>query len=90
MFRPLGFLFVAKVASERFLTPGTIARVGDGGEGGDGFVFAGIFEELRMRRVGMWLAMMFSLSSSSLVYKSGKQQKKIQLTKVKAPCPPIL
>lgn len=46
MLHPLGLVFVAEVASERFLAPGAIARVGDGREGGDGFVFAGVFEEL--------------------------------------------
>ena len=43
MLRPLGLVFLAKVAPECFLAPGAIARVGDGGEGGDGFVFAGVF-----------------------------------------------
>ena len=40
---PLGLLFLAKVAAERFLTPWTIARVGDRREGGHGFVFARVF-----------------------------------------------
>lgn len=45
--RPLGLVFLAEVASERFLAPGAIARVGDWREGGHGSVFAGVLEELR-------------------------------------------
>ena len=44
--RPLDLVVLAEIASERFLTPGAGARVGDGRKGGDGLVFAGIFEEL--------------------------------------------
>lgn len=47
MVRPLGLVFLAEVASERFLAPGAIARVGDWREGGHGSVFAGVLEELR-------------------------------------------
>ena len=46
MLCPLGLVVLAKVAPECFLAPGAIARVGDGGKGGDGFVFARVLEEL--------------------------------------------
>lgn len=45
MSRP-NLLVGAKVAGEGFLTPWTLRGIGDGGEGGDGFVFVRVFEEL--------------------------------------------
>jgi len=41
---PLGL--VVQVPGEGFLAPGAFAGVGDGGVGGDGFVFPGVLEEL--------------------------------------------
>lgn len=43
---PLLLLVFAKVALERLLAPGAVDRVGDWGECRDGFVFAGVAEEL--------------------------------------------
>lgn len=41
---PLGL--VAQIPGKGFLAPGAFAGVGDGGEGGHGFVFAWVLEEL--------------------------------------------
>lgn len=46
MFRPFGLILIAEIASEGLLAPVAVAGVGDGGEGGDGFVFVGVLEEL--------------------------------------------
>ena len=43
---PLLLLVFAKVALERLLAPGAVDRVSDWGECRDGFVFAGVAEEL--------------------------------------------
>lgn len=46
VFLPLLLLILAKVPLESFLAPWTIDRVGDGREGGHGFVHARVLEEL--------------------------------------------
>lgn len=46
MLLPLGLLVVAKVPVERLLAPRAVNRVRDGSERGDGFVFAGVAQEL--------------------------------------------
>lgn len=46
MFRPLGLVLVAEIAAKGLLAPVALAGVGDRGEGGDGFVFVRVFEEL--------------------------------------------
>ncbi len=47
---PLCLFLVAEIAPEGLLAPGTIARVGDGREGGHGLVFARVLEELSKMR----------------------------------------
>ena len=44
--RPLRLVVLAEVASERFLAPLALARVGDGRIRGDGLVFSGVLQEL--------------------------------------------
>lgn len=46
MLLPLGLLVVAKVPVERLLAPRAVNRVRDGSERGDGFIFAGVAQEL--------------------------------------------
>lgn len=46
MLFPLFLLILAEIALERFLAPGGVDRVGDGGECAAGFVFAWVSEEL--------------------------------------------
>lgn len=46
MIGPFLLVLGAEVACEGLLAPGAIGGIGDGRECGDGFVFAGIFEEL--------------------------------------------
>ncbi len=42
MFRPLGLIVFAEIAAKGLFAPVAVAGVGDGGEGGDGFVYSGI------------------------------------------------
>lgn len=46
MLRPFRFILVAEIAAEGLFAPVAVARVGDGSEGGNGFVFVGVFKEL--------------------------------------------
>ena len=46
MFLPRFRVFLSKVALERLLAPGAVDWIGYGREGGHGFVFSGIAEEL--------------------------------------------
>jgi hypothetical protein len=71
---PLGL--VVQVPGESLLAPGAFAGVGDGGVGGDGFVFPGVLEELQFHIV---------ISPTPFL-----QDSWAALTKVKAPCPPML
>lgn len=75
MLGPLGLFVLAKVASEGLLAPLAVARVGDWREGGNGLVFAGVLEEL------------WGIVGSGMHDLSPKEG---MLTKVKAPCPPML
>jgi hypothetical protein len=55
MLRPFRFLVFAEVAGERLLAPGTVDGVRDGRKGRDGFVFAGVTEELSARHLSALL-----------------------------------
>jgi len=46
MLLPLLLILLAEVAFERLLAPRAVDRVCDGCDGGNGFVFTGVFEEL--------------------------------------------
>ncbi len=46
MFRPLGLVVLAEVATERFPSPVAVDGVGDGREGRHGLVFARVLQEL--------------------------------------------
>lgn len=46
MFRPLGLVLLAEIAAKGLFAPVALTGVGDRGEGGDGFVFVRVFEEL--------------------------------------------
>ena len=46
MFRPFRLLIFTKVTGKSLASPVAVARVGNGGECGDGFVLGGVFEEL--------------------------------------------
>lgn len=47
---PLRLVRLAEVACERFLAPGRLRGVGDGGEGGGRLVSGGVFKELQQAR----------------------------------------
>ena len=66
---------IAQVPREGLFAPGAFAGVGDGGVGGYGFVFSWVLEELPCDNI-----------SSTPFF----QDSWAALTKVKAPCPPML
>lgn len=46
VFRPFGLVVLAEVAAESLASPVAVAGVGDGREGGDGFVFTRVLQKL--------------------------------------------
>lgn len=77
---PLLLRFIPEVAFERLLAPGRVDGIGDGCKRRDGLVFAGVTEVLSQS---------ISLSSKHCFGRK-KEKEKDPLTKVRAPCPPIL
>jgi hypothetical protein len=67
--RPFRFLVFAEVAGERLLAPGAVDGVRDGRKGRDGFVFAGVTEELSARHLSAFL-LSNSLSSQVALNRS--------------------
>lgn len=80
MLSPLSSIIVAKVAGEGLLTPWACGRVGNWSEGGNGSVFAWVFEKLISSK----------RQKQGLVSLDTRTDVETRLTKIKAPCPPML